>query len=190
MAVFHNDSSGPIVVVGGRGKHAGKTSLVCGIIAVLPEFVWTAVKITSHEHDAPEPVWEEKEPGQATDTARYLAAGARHALLVTAAPERLGETIRPILELQCDRGPSAALIFESNRILEHVQPDLCLAVDGGSEYDPKPSFQLVTHPKNATVALGAMDEVLWGEKPLFRLAALDRISGEMRAWIRTQLQRG
>ena len=62
----------------------GKTALVCGLIAALPEFFWTAVKISSHFHGRGEAVWEEATPGNGTDTARYLAAGARRALLATA----------------------------------------------------------------------------------------------------------
>ena len=34
-----------VVVVGGGGRGAGKTSLVCGVIAALPEMQWVAVKI-------------------------------------------------------------------------------------------------------------------------------------------------
>jgi len=66
-----------IVVVGGSGRGVGKTALVCGLIAALPEFNWTAIKITGHDHGQPKPVWEETQPGQGTDTARFLAAGAR-----------------------------------------------------------------------------------------------------------------
>ena len=73
-----------IIVVGGSSRGVGKTALVCGLIASLPEFRWTAVKITGHKHGKPEPVWEETTAGQGSDTARYLAAGARWALLVSA----------------------------------------------------------------------------------------------------------
>jgi hypothetical protein len=39
-----------IIVVGGSNRGVGKTSLVCGLIAALPEYRWTAVKITTHDH--------------------------------------------------------------------------------------------------------------------------------------------
>ncbi len=96
-----------IVVVGGSTKDIGKTALVCAIISALPDFNWTAVKITGHSYelgpflsrlaaeDSDPTVWEEMNPGQETDTARYLAAGARRALLVT----RCGPEI-PIDEIQ------------------------------------------------------------------------------------------
>jgi hypothetical protein len=39
-----------IIVVGGSNRGVGKTSLVCGLIAALPEYRWTAVKITADDH--------------------------------------------------------------------------------------------------------------------------------------------
>ena len=78
-----------IVVVGGSDRNVGKTSLICGLIAPLPEFQWAAVKITSHAHGVRDAVWEETAAGQGTDTARYLAAGARRAFLLTATDEEL-----------------------------------------------------------------------------------------------------
>lgn len=174
----------PIIVVGGSRKSVGKTTLVCGLIAALPEFAWTAVKITSHTHGKPEPVWEETEAGTGTDTASYLGAGARRSFLVTAGdadlPLRLGE-------LQAKLEAEAHLIFESNRILPHVEPDLCLAVVGAQESEEKVSFREVAHRMTARVVLGERDGVLAGATPLFQLAALDRISAEMQLWIRERL---
>jgi hypothetical protein len=42
-----------IIVVGGSNRGVGKTALVCGLIAALPEYHWAAVKITTHEHKQP-----------------------------------------------------------------------------------------------------------------------------------------
>jgi hypothetical protein len=42
-----------IIVVGGSNRGVGKTALVCGLIAALPEYRWNAVKITTHEHPQP-----------------------------------------------------------------------------------------------------------------------------------------
>ena len=39
-----------IVVVGGHSRNIGKTSVVAGLIAALPELRWTAVKITQYGH--------------------------------------------------------------------------------------------------------------------------------------------
>ena len=122
-----------IVVVGGSGRNVGKTSLVCGLIAALPELAWTAVKVTSHVHDEREAVWEEKGAGQGTDTGRYLAAGARRAFLLTA-PEAFSSGKTELADV-LDRfwqnlGRGTNLIFESNRILNYLRPDLCLLVLG------------------------------------------------------------
>ena len=264
-----------IVVVGGSSRGVGKTALLCGLIAALPEFRWTAVKITTHDHNQPgspgrpdaagdptpdlphnlgapsfprllaervgdhEPqppsipdlsIWEETTPGQGSDTARYLAAGAHRAFLVTAQQSDLPQRLR---ELQAAVEPGAHLIFESNRILAHLQPDLCLGVLGSPETPIKPSFQLFLRGANAFVAPAQPEETLAPvngtgfspyispaksmqalapeggfsgdfssvpsvpadpapaipdpSKPLFRLAALERISPAMLAWVRQAL---
>src|ERR1700679_2396814 len=95
-----------IIVGGGGGPGAGKTALMFGLMRALPEIPWTAVKITTHEHGHEHgqehgeaiPIWEETSPGGGTDTARYLAAGARRALLVTAGEDALGPIVEQILK--------------------------------------------------------------------------------------------
>jgi len=176
-----------IIVVGGSGRGVGKTALVCGLIAALSEYRWTAVKITSHAHGHSEAIWEEGRAGQGSDTARYLAAGAEGALLMTARPEELGQTVRRLLQPRQENKPLPHMIFESNRILEHLRPDLCLAVEGGPEAEQKPSFSLVKDHADATVARAGRDGMAAGERPLFQLAALECISPEMRGWIRGRL---
>lgn len=178
----------PLVVVGGSGKNVGKTTLVCGILLAFPQIAWTAVKVTSHEHGAGSSIWEETTPGRGSDTARYLAAGAHRAFLVTARDEELGQRVRPLLEACSQSAEPAGLIFESNRMVDLVSPDLCLAVEGANGTF-KTSFQPVMHQRNATVRLGALDEILEGEKPVFSLAALDRISPGMLEWLRARLHR-
>lgn len=42
-----------IIVVGGSNRGVGKTTLVCGLIAALPEYRWNAIKITTHDHPQP-----------------------------------------------------------------------------------------------------------------------------------------
>ncbi len=39
-----------IVVVGGHSRNVGKTSVVAGLIAALPEFQFAAMKITQYGH--------------------------------------------------------------------------------------------------------------------------------------------
>ena len=40
-----------IVVIGGHSRNIGKTSVVCALIAAMPERRWTAIKITQCKHD-------------------------------------------------------------------------------------------------------------------------------------------
>ena len=40
-------------MVGGSNRGVGKTTLVCALIAALPEYRWNAVKITTHDHRQP-----------------------------------------------------------------------------------------------------------------------------------------
>ena len=37
-----------LIVIGGHSRNVGKTSVVAGLIAALPEYNWTAFKITQH----------------------------------------------------------------------------------------------------------------------------------------------
>jgi hypothetical protein len=173
-----------IVAVGGSGRGVGKTALVCGLIAVLPEFQWTAIKITRHDHGQPKPVWEETEPGQGNDTARFLAAGARHALMVTAQPEEQEQIVLPLLQPFLE--PQQNLILESNSILRILKPDLCLGVEGGGT-EQKASFGVVMERADALVMLADRDGAAEGPRPLFRLAAMERISPAMLDWLRGRL---
>jgi hypothetical protein len=198
----------PIIVIGGSGKSVGKTSLVCGLIAALPEFHWTAVKITRHKHAAGAPsmrrftgawvgnldrfqarvshppIWEETEPGQATDTARYLASGAHRALLVASEDGSF-----PLDELSAAVGPGANLIFESNTVAARLQPDLCLGVLG-PEAEVKPSFQPFMRRMDAAVIHYAGNSLFRQTNPaipLFQLENLKQLSSEMLTWVRGKL---
>ena len=174
-----------IIVIGGGGRGAGKTALVCGLMRALPEHRWTAIKITSHAHEHFVPVYEEKVAGQGTDTARYLSAGAHCALLVTAYEGELASVVRKILQ---ERTPQSHLIFESNSVLRHLRPDLCLAVASGLTGARKPSFELVERCADATVTLGGHDHIIEGAPIHFHLASLERISPPMCAWLRERLR--
>jgi hypothetical protein len=200
-----------IIVVGGSSRGAGKTALVCGLIAALPEFRWTAIKITTHDHGQagtvfPGPIFEEELPGEQTDTARYLAAGAHRAFLAMPAP-RL-HTDEPDLTAVLDElwprfGRGTNLIFESNSVVHHVSPNVCLMVHAIAKRElplpaRKPSFFAALHHADALVAPSTRNKhiadglCLAGQdpKPVFRLAALERVSPELLAWIRPRLEPG
>jgi hypothetical protein len=173
-----------IIVVGGGEKGAGKTALICGLLRALPDRNWTAIKITSHAHSHSEPIFEETVAGEGTDTSRYLAAGARRALLVAADENGLGALVPKIL----DEHAGAHLIFESNAVLNHLKPDLCFAVSTSLKGGDKPSFEIVERCADATVALGGHDHVIPGGRIHFHLKSLERISPQMLEWVHEHLR--
>ena len=193
-----------IIVVGGGGRGAGKTALVCGLLHALPEISWTAIKVTAHEHGKAAPIWEETAPGQETDTARYLAAGARRALLVTASEGALGPIVQQVLrecmppagaintgEIEAGTINNAAIgagvIFESNSILRHLRPDVCLCAATSPWAQEKPTYDFLSQRVDAMVELAAHDHIIEAEKITFRLASMERVSATMQEWLRERL---
>src|SRR3954463_9642521 len=95
-------------VIGGHSRNLGKTSVVAGLIAALPEYHWTAVKITQFGHGicsvngescdcaTDEHMWsvsDERDAGSGKDSARFLAAGAKRSLWVRTKQGRLAEAM-------------------------------------------------------------------------------------------------
>jgi hypothetical protein len=177
------------LVVGGSGKDVGKTGLVCAIISALPEFAWTAVKITGHDYEpakknngpAGDSIREETRAGQHTDTARYLAAGARRALLVT----RNGSDV-PIETVLHAIGTDRNVIFESNRIVDVLKPDVCLALISARER--KPSFDRLLRIADAALTLkGSTPEESPPSTLRFELTSPDRLPPDFEFWLRDRL---
>lgn len=168
------------VVIGGSTSGVGKTTLACALLRALPEFDWTAIKISSHDHGLSAPVYEEPEAGEGSDTARYLAAGARRALLVSAPGSEL-----PLAELQASCGSTTHALIESNRIVEHLCPDICLAIVG--EEAAKHSFASPLHRADAVIvrSRAALDRV---QAPVsacvFCIEDFGSPMSELVAWIR------
>jgi hypothetical protein len=138
-----------IVVVGGHSRNVGKTSVVAGLIAALPEFHWAAMKITQHGHGVcaadghpchcadDNHTWaisEETERTGESDTSRFLVAGAQPVWWVRTQQGRLAEAM-PEIRKRFDR--SHNIILESNSVMKFLRPDLYLTV-----LDPKtPDFK-------------------------------------------------
>lgn len=157
------------VVVGGHSRNIGKTSVVAAIIAALPEFPWTAVKIAQHGHgicsasnepcdcaidlpDCPYAIDEEKNRDSGTDTARFLHSGARRSLWVRT-PQGALATAMPALH-QAIAGETHVII-ESNSVMEFLQPDLYLFVlnpavedfkDSARRFFPRADASIVWSP--------------------------------------------
>src|ERR1700744_5078069 len=141
----------PIIVIGGHTRNIGKTSVVAGLIAALPQHNWTAIKITQFGHNAcsanGEPcdcqtadhtlaISEERDPTTGTDTSRFLAAGARQVFWVRTRQGELAEAMPRLRKLLAE---SENTILESNSVLRFLQPDLSLSVLDPSIADFKPS---------------------------------------------------
>jgi hypothetical protein len=129
-----------IVVVGGHTRNIGKTSVVAGIIAALPELEWTAFKITQFGHgvctangeacgcETAEHTFafcEERERGSGTDSSRYLAAGAVRSLWVRTRQGQLAEAMPRIRQ---ELAGAKNAILESNSVLRFLRPDLFISV--------------------------------------------------------------
>jgi hypothetical protein len=163
-----------IVVVGGHTRNIGKTSVVAGIIAALPEMHWTAVKITQFGHgvcsangepcdcetaDHTIAISEERDAASGTDSSRYLAAGARHAFWVRTRQGQLNEAM-PRLRRLLEQAEN--VIVESNSVLRFLQPDVSLSVLDPAVKDFKPSAMRYLDRVDAVVMpLGATLDGGW-----------------------------
>ncbi len=135
-----------IIVIGGHSRSVGKTSVVAGLISALPEFDWTAVKITQYGHgvcsangapcdcatsDHSWAISEEQDRGGKSDTSRFLIAGASRALWVRTEQGRLAEAM-PALRQRLES--SQYVIIESNSVLKFLRPELYIPVlDPGTD---------------------------------------------------------
>ena len=158
-----------IIVIGGHSRSVGKTSVAAGLIAALPEFNWTAFKITQYGHgvcsrdgkpcqcatdDHSWAVSEETDRSGDSDSSRFLAAGAARAWWVRTEQGRLAEAM-PTIRRKLQDGVNG--ILESNSILKFLRPDLYLTV-----LDPAtPDFK-----KSAREFLDRADAVILHESPV------------------------
>jgi len=135
-----------IVVIGGHSRNVGKTSVVAGLIAAMPEHNWTAIKITQYGHgicsvngkqchcavdDHRWAITEERDRSGASDTSRFLVAGAQRSLWVRTKQGRLSEAMPG---LRRKLASTENTIIESNSVLGFLQPDVYLTVlDSGTQ---------------------------------------------------------
>ena len=163
-----------VIVVGGHTRSIGKTQLVCDVIAAFPQANWIAGKITQYGHGvcaqngdncdcAPtEHVcaldWEiYSDTG--TDSARFLAAGARRSFWLRTKQGFLAEGLplfRAALEQarETSYGVMPAVIVESNSLLQFLKPSLYFAVVDPSKEDFKDSARAALDRADAIVLRG------------------------------------
>jgi len=168
-----------IVVVGGHSRNVGKTSVVAGLIAAMPELRWTAFKVTQFGHgmcsangepcdcetaDHMVAVSEERDPTTGTDSARFLAAGAVRSLWVRTRMGDLAEAM-PRIRKELERAENA--VFESNSIIRFLRPDLYLSVVDPSIEDFKESARLYLDRADAVLApAGVLGRPAWKQVSL------------------------
>jgi hypothetical protein len=156
-----------IIVIGGQVKDIGKTSVICGLIAVMPERRWTAIKISRHGHGAG--AVEERDATTGTDSSRYLAAGAARAFWISTDEDQLAEAMPHIRAAMMG---AENVILESNGVLEFLQPDLYAVVLDPAVADFKVSALRYLKRADAILVRGGTGGLPAIEHiPLFRIDA-------------------
>lgn len=196
-----------IVVIGGHSRSVGKTSVVAGLISALPEFDWTAVKITQHGHgicsangeacdcataDHSWAISEERDRSGASDTSRFLVAGAVQALWARTEQRRLAEAM-PALRGRLEGARN--VIIESNSVLKFLRPDLYLTVLDPSTADFKNSAREFLDRANAVILHEAPGGPAWqsvslkpvAERPVFHITPPEYVTPEIVQFVRSSL---
>jgi anthranilate phosphoribosyltransferase len=197
-----------IVVVGGHTRNIGKTSVVAGLIAAMPEMRWNAIKITQFGHgvcsangepcdcetaDHTLAVSEEKLRDAGTDSSRYLAAGAERAFWVRTRQGSLHEAMPRVRQLIA---AADNVILESNSVLRFLQPDVSLAVMDPRVADFKASALRYLDRADAMVVAGAAElaaawagvsAAMLADKPHFAAHAPVYCSAELAEFVRQRL---
>ena len=199
----------PIVVIGGHTRSVGKTSVVASLIAALPAFHWTALKITQYGHgvcsangepcdcvtaDHSLAVTEEKDRSGKSDTSRFLVAGADHSWWVRTQQGQLAEAMPRIRKILA--GAQNAII-ESNSILRFVKPDLYLTVLDPQTADFKVSAQTFMDRADAVLlhtyeysAKPAWEQVSLKpviDRPMFKINPPNYVTPEVVEFVRAHL---
>jgi hypothetical protein len=179
------------MVIGGHTRSIGKTQLVCDVIAAFPQAQWIAGKITQYGHGvcarngedcdcAPtEHVaaidWE-IQSASGTDSARFLAAGARRSFWLRTKQGFLAEGL-PLLRaalretLGTPETEPPPLIVESNSLLQFLKPSLYIAVLDPAKEDFKDSARAALDRADALVFRGTQEALpgavpAWAKLPL------------------------
>ena len=199
-----------IIVIGGHSRSVGKTSVVAGLIAALPEFHWTALKVTQYGHgicsadgqacdcatgDHSWAITEEKNRAGDSDTSRFLAAGAARVWWVRTEQGRLAEAM-PVVREKLAQAEN--VILESNSILKFVRPDVYLTVLDPSTLDFKVSAREFLDRATAVILHRADDgSPAWKDvslkpvvdKPIFRITPPPYVTPEIVAFVRESIVR-
>jgi hypothetical protein len=199
-----------IIVIGGHSRSVGKTSVVAGLIAALPEFHWTAIKITQYGHgicsangelcdcatdDHSWAVSEERDRGGESDTSRFLLSGAVRSLWVRTRQGMLAEAM-PRLRKELAGAENA--IVESNSVMRFLRPDLYLTVLDTATADFKTSAQEFLDRADAVILHDGGGEIAWtnvslkpaAAKPRFLIRPPQYVTPELIEFVRERVRHG
>jgi hypothetical protein len=195
------------LVIGGHSRSVGKTSVVAGIIAALPEFHWTAAKITQYGHgvcgangeacdcataDHAWAITEERSRAGDSDTSRFLAAGACKVWWVRTQQGRLAEAM-PTLRTRLAEAEN--VILESNSVMRFLRPDLYITVLDPATADFKNSAQEFLDRADAVILHEAADGPGWERvslkpvagRPVFQIVPPEYVTEEIVEFVRRRL---
>jgi len=196
-----------LVVIGGHSRSVGKTSVVAGLISALPEFEWTAAKITQYGHgicsangeacdcatgDHSWAITEERDCDGDSDTSRFLKAGAKRVFWVRTEQGRLAEAM-PTFRQRIDGAKN--VILESNSILKFLRPDLYLTVLDPSTADFKASARefldradaVILHQTHRGSAWQSVSLKPVANRPVFQIAPPKYVTEEIVEFVRAKL---
>jgi hypothetical protein len=196
-----------IIVIGGHSRSVGKTSVVAGLISALPEFEWTAAKITQYGHgvcsangeacdcatgDHSWAISEEHDRQGDSDTSRFLVAGAARVFWVRTEQGRLAEAM-PTFRQRIQGAKN--VIIESNSILKFVRPDLYLTVLDPATPDFKNSAREFLDRADAVILHDARGDARWesislkpvANQPMFRIIPPPYVTAELVDFVRKTL---
>jgi hypothetical protein len=198
-----------VVVIGGHSRSVGKTSVVAGLIAALPEHRWTAVKVTQYGHgicsadgqpcdcatdDHSWAITEERDRAGKSDSSRFLVAGAQRSFWVRTRQGYLAEAVPDLRRILA--GAEDA-ILESNSVLKFLRPDIYLTVLDYDTADFKPSAReyldlataVILHdaPPGAAPAWSGVSLKLIAGKPVFRVRPPQYVTQEIVEFVRRRL---
>jgi len=197
-----------LVVIGGHSRSVGKTSVVAGLISALPEFEWTAAKITQYGHgicsangeacdcatgDHSWAITEERDRSGESDTSRFLLAGAVQVFWVRTEQGRLAEAM-PTLRQRLEGARN--VILESNSVMKFLRPDLYLTVLNPETADFKNSAQefldradaVILHETPLSPAWHAVSLKPVAGRPIFGITPPPYVTREIAEFVRSSLR--
>ena len=196
-----------VIVIGGHSRSVGKTSVVAGLIAALPEFHWTAIKITQYGHgicsadgelcdcatdDHSWAVTEERDRSGESDSSRFLVAGAARSLWVRTRQGFLAEAMPRLRE---ELAKAENVIIESNSVIRFIRPDLYVTVLDPATADFKSSARDYLDRADLVLLHESLEDPAWtnvslkpaANKPQFRITPPQYVTPELVNFIRARL---